>query len=88
MATKTMHAYFVIAMLCLLLSNQVRRSEARVLVADDVKGSSSSYEGVRSPSYDMEKEVLPGDNDGSGSVDSYRPTNPGHSPGIGHSKHD
>ncbi|GAA0166375.1 hypothetical protein LIER_21539 [Lithospermum erythrorhizon] len=23
-----------------------------------------------------------------GNIDSFRPTNPGHSPGIGHSKHD
>lgn len=84
MATKTIHAYFVIT-ICLLLSNQVLRSKARVLVADNVKGS--SYKGVQNPSYeDMAKDVLPVDDDGS--LDSYRPTTPGHSPGIGHSKHD
>ncbi|KAH6788262.1 transmembrane protein [Perilla frutescens var. hirtella] len=86
MATKTNLARFVVLInLIVFSSNQVLRSEARVLAGENVE--STSHRSVESPSYkDLGKQRFNVDDDGY--MDSYRPTTPGRSPGIGHSKHD
>lgn len=86
MATKSNLSCFVVAMiLIVILSNQVLHTQARVLAADNAVAASNGS--VRSPSYkDIGKNKFSVEDDGY--MDTYRPTTPGHSPGIGHSKHD
>lgn len=87
MATKTNVACFVFVILIVVLSNQVLHSQARVLLVAN-NAEVRSHESVRSPAYkdDVGKQKFKVDDEGY--MDSYRPTTPGHSPGIGHSKHD
>ncbi|KAG6397314.1 hypothetical protein SASPL_143480 [Salvia splendens] len=81
MATKTNPSCnFVVAMfLIVLLSNQVLGSQARVLAPEG-----KSNESVQSPSQRDSRVTV----DDEGYADTFRPTTPGRSPGIGHSKHD
>lgn len=87
MATKTNVACFVFVILIVVLSNQVLHSQARVLLVAN-NAEARSHGSVGSPAYkdDVGKQRLRVDDEGY--MDSYRPTTPGHSPGIGHSKHD
>ncbi|KAL0350642.1 UNVERIFIED_CONTAM: hypothetical protein Sradi_4213400 [Sesamum radiatum] len=76
----------------LILSNHVFSTEGRGLIAaartPDI--ANVKYESVGNPKHwEKERQKKPREvEDDDGHMDSYRPTTPGHSPGIGHSKHD
>lgn len=76
-------AYLVIILV--ILSNEVFHTDGRKLVARENSSNVVEAKHVPNP-----KEL--GKNrfrlDDEGYMDSYRPTRPGNSPGIGHSKHD
>ncbi|KAL0450322.1 UNVERIFIED_CONTAM: hypothetical protein Slati_1588600 [Sesamum latifolium] len=81
----------VFVVVIMIMSNQVFTTEGRRLVAaartPDI--AHVKYESVRNPKHsENERQKLRELDDDDGHMDSYRPTTPGHSPGIGHSKHD
>ncbi|GAA0174656.1 hypothetical protein LIER_41763 [Lithospermum erythrorhizon] len=84
--------FITLFFLVLILPNVVFGFEGRRLAIKrrslnihiDAKVTYASTEGG-SPSELIEK---PEGNATKGHLDSFRPTKPGHSPGIGHSKHD
>ncbi|KAL7141365.1 hypothetical protein ABFS83_08G048000 [Erythranthe nasuta] len=69
-----------------ILSNQVFHIEGRNLVVrENASNAGARGENIKNPNKEMGSHRFRFDE---GYMDSYRPTTPGHSPGIGHSKHD
>lgn len=70
-----------------LLTSQVFLTQGRNLVAKSKMDDMTLSNGIVSSSSPTKVEIHRYMLD-EGYTDAFRPTNPGHSPGIGHSKHD
>lgn len=86
MAKSLLCLVFILA----IISNRVFNTEGRhLIVATSSDNPKVKYESsVPNPKHSEKKfRRQLDDDDDDGHMDSYRPTTPGHSPGIGHSKH-
>lgn len=88
---KANSACLVFILLIVILSNQVFHTQGRrnLVVGKSFNNAEARRYGnvAASPNHeDLGRHRFRVEDEGY--VDSYRPTTPGHSPGIGHSKHD